>query len=363
MHLDKIRINNFKNYNSIIFDFSPEVNFIFGKNGAGKTNLLDAIYYLSYTKSALNNTDYENIRKGASYFKIEGTYNKNEKFYKCVLNENFKKYIYANDTPYKKIKDHIGKIPCVFITPYDINLIRGYSKQRRRFFDILLSQISKDYLNILIDYNKLLKQRNTYLKNTLSINNIDKDQLNTYNERLFKINEIINETRTKYIDLFTLKFNKIFKILSESNITTSINYTSNFKIGKGIKQYNDDFKNDFYSNKTSFGIHHDDYSFKMNEEYIKKFGSQGQQKLFIISLKITEFFMLKNKSKKTPILLLDDVFDKLDDKRVYLLLKYFNSENFSQIFITDSIIGRMKKIKQINKKLKIIKIRNGIIDE
>ena len=363
MHLDKIKINNFKNYNSIIFDFSPEVNFIFGKNGAGKTNLLDSIYYLSYTKSALNNTDFENIRKGESFFKIEGTYNTNKNFYKCVLNEKFKKIIYENDTPYKKIKDHIGKIPCVFITPYDINLIRGYSKQRRRFYDILLSQLSKNYLNNLIDYNKLLKQRNAYLKNTLSISEIDKDQLNTYNERLFKLNETINKTRINNIKLFESKFNKTFKILSESEITTSINYTSNFESSKGINQYDNDFKIDFYSNKTSFGIHHDDYLFKMNEELIKKFGSQGQQKLFIISLKITEFFMLKETSKKTPILLLDDVFDKLDDKRVSLLLKYFNSNDFSQIFITDSIIDRMNKIKNINKKLKIIKIQNGTIDE
>ena len=143
----------------------------------------------------------------------------------------------------------------------------------------------------------------------------------------------------------------------------SIEYISNFENKKGIQQYENDFKNDFYSNKTSFGIHNDDYTFKIDKELIKKFGSQGQQKLFIISLKITEFFMLKFFSKKNPIILLDDVFDKLDDKRINLLLKYFDSNKFSQIFITDSLHSRIEKIKTINKKIKIINIKNGEINE
>ena len=363
MHLDKIKINNFKNYNSIMINFSPEVNFIFGKNGAGKTNLLDAIYYLSYTKSALNTTDYENIKKGKNFFKIEGSFNKKEKKYTCLLNEKYLKKIFENDTPYKKIKDHIGKIPCVFITPYDINLIRGYSKQRRKFIDMLICQLNKNYFDDLITYNKLLKQRNVYLKNTLSIENIDINQLNTYNERLFILNTSIKTIRKEHINLFTNKFNQIFKTLSQSNIKASIEYISNFENKKGIKQYENDFKSDFYSNKTSFGIHNDDYIFKMDNELIKKFGSQGQQKLFIISLKIAEFFMLKFFSKKNPIILLDDVFNKLDDKRINLLLKYFDSNKFSQIFITDSIESRIEKIKTINKKIKIINIKNGIINE
>ena len=363
MHLDKIKINNFKNYNSIMINFSPEVNFIYGKNGAGKTNLLDAIYYLSYTKSALNTTDYENIKKGKNFFKIEGSFNKNEKKYTCLLNEKYLKKIFENDTPYKKIKDHIGKIPCVFITPYDINLIRGYSKQRRKFIDMLICQLNKNYLDDLITYNKLLKQRNAYLKNTLSIDNVDINQLNTYNERLFILNTSIKTIRKDNINLFTNRFNKIFKTLSQSNIKASIEYISNFENKKGIQQYENDFKNDFYSNKTSFGIHNDDYIFKINNELIKKFGSQGQQKLFIISLKIAEFFMLKFFSKKNPIILLDDVFDKLDDKRINLLLKYFDSNKFSQIFITDSLHSRIEKIKTINKKIKIINIKNGEINE
>ena len=195
-----------------MINFSPEVNFIFGKNGAGKTNLLDAIYYLSYTKSALNTTDHENIKKGKNFFKIEGSFNNKEKKYTCLLNEKYLKKIFENDTPYKKIKDHIGKIPCVFITPYDINLIRGYSKQRRKFIDMLICQLNKNYLDDLITYNKLLKQRNAYLKNTLSIDNIDINQLNTYNERLFVLNTSIKTIREEYINFPPLQKNT--KIIS-----------------------------------------------------------------------------------------------------------------------------------------------------
>ena len=361
MHLDKIKINNFKNYSSIMINFSPEVNFIFGKNGAVKTNLLDTIYYLSYTKSALNTTDYENIKKGKKFLTLKDLLIKRKK-YTCLLNEKYLKKIFENDTPYKKIKDHIGKIPYVFITSYTINLIRGYSKQRRKFIDMLICQLNKNYLNNLITYNKLLKQRNAYLKNTLSIENVDINQLNTYNERLFILNTSIKTIRKEHINLFTNRFNKIFKTLSQSNIKASIEYISNFENKKGIKQYENDFKNDFYSNKTSFGTHNDDYIFKMDNELIKKFGSQGQQKLFIISLKIAKFFMLKFFSKKNPIILLDDVFKKLDDKRINLLLKYFDSNKFSQIFITDSLHSRIEKIKTINKKIKIINIKNGEIN-
>ena len=273
------------------------------------------------------------------------------------MNEKYLKKIFENDTPYKKIKDHIGKIPCVFITSYNINLIRGYSQQRRKFIDMLICQLNKNYLNNLITYNKLLKQRNAYLKNTLSIENVDINQLNTYNERLFILNTSIKTIRKEHINLFTNRFNKIFKTLSQSNIKASIEYISNFENKKGIKQYENDFKNDFYSNKTSFGTHNDDYIFKMDNELIKKFGSQGQQKLFIISLKMLKFF-----SKKNPIILLDNVFKKLDDKRINLLLKYFDSNKFSQIFITDSLHSRIEKIKTINKKIKIINIKNGEIN-
>ncbi len=274
MHIDKIKINNFKNYNSAEISFSSKINFLYGKNGAGKTNLLDAIYYLSYGKSMINSFDLENINHNKSFFMISGSYS-NNKNYKCTFETSSTKKIFENENKYDNIKQHIGKIPLVFINPYDINLIRNYSSNRRRFFDQIFSQTDNNYLESLISYNRLLKQRNAYLKSLNSLDNIDKNE----------------------------------------NTKLNITYYSNFKQEMDSGSFDKYLEKDFFTKKTNIGIHNDDYIFEMDKKLIKRVGSQGQQKTFIIALRIAEFKILNERLQTVPIMLLDDVFHKLDDKK------------------------------------------------
>ena len=362
MHIDKIKLNNFKNYISLNLNFNSNVNFLFGRNGSGKTNLMDAIYYLSFGRSAISGIDNDIINHGKKFFLIEGKYSNNN-IYKCTFKAPKDKNIFENDNRYKKIKEHIGKVPAVFITPNNISLIRNYSSDRRRFFDLLFSQIDSNYLDNLIKYNRLVKQRKSLFKNANSFEEIDKYQLRAYDEKLIEFNKLIFEFRKKEIGLFNDKFLYITKILSDKKDKNSVKYISNFSKKIGIEDFEKNYKKDFFSLKTSIGIHNDDYLFNLNDLLIKKFGSQGQQKLFIIILKISEYYILKEKIKKTPLLLLDDIFHKLDDKKIDVILDYLNSNDFAQIFISDSIRERLNKIKKIKKKVKIIELDKEIINE
>ena len=362
MHIDKIKVNNFKNYISTEVRFSDKINFLFGNNGAGKTNLLDAIYYLSYGKSAINNFDSDNILTEKSFFKIEGDYS-NKLSYKCTFEYPNIKKIFENNDKYSKVKDHLGKIPLVFINPYDINLIRNYSSERRRFFDQLLSQIDKNYLDNLIAYNRLIKQRNAYLKSLSSIENLDRNHLKVYDEKLIKLNYYIHDFRKEELKKFGKTFNKISSELNNSKDNFNILYSSNFNEKMSHEVFERYLEKDFYTKKTNIGIHNDDYIFEMNNKLIKRIGSQGQQKTFIISLKLSEFYLLKEKLLITPIILLDDIFHKLDDIKIKILINYILKDEFSQIFISDSIEDRLKEIKKIIKQVKIINIDKGKINE
>ena len=362
MHIDKIKVNNFKNYISTEVRFSDKINFLFGNNGAGKTNLLDAIYYLSYGKSAINNFDSDNILTEKSFFKIEGDYS-NKLSYKCTFEYPNIKKIFENNDKYSKVKDHLGKIPLVFINPYDINLIRNYSSERRRFFDQLLSQIDKNYLDNLIAYNRLIKQRNAYLKSLSSIENLDRNHLKVYDEKLIKLNYYIYDFRKEELKKFGKTFNKISSELNNSKDNFNILYSSNFNEKMSHEVFERYLEKDFYTKKTNIGIHNDDYIFEMNNKLIKRIGSQGQQKIFIISLKLSEFYLLKEKLLITPIILLDDIFHKLDDIKIKILINYILKDEFSQIFISDSIEDRLKEIKKIIKQVKIINIDKGKINE
>ena len=361
MHIDKIKINNFKNYISATIYFDDKINFLYGKNGAGKTNLLDAIYYLSYGKSIVNNLDTDNINI-LVIFTIEGSYSNNY-LYKCTFEIPNRKKIYENGNKYKNLKEHIGKIPVVFVNPYDINLIRNYSNNRRRFFDQIFSQIDKKYLDSLIVYNRLIKQRNTYLKNLLSINDIDSNHIKSYDDKLITLNKYIGEKRKEEVKSFNSIFNKVSTELNNNSAQFGIKYSSNFLSSMESDVFDKYLEKDFYTKKTNIGIHNDDYVFAMNDKLIKRVGSQGQQKTYIISLRITEYQILNNKLSEEPILLLDDVFHKLDDKKIDILLDYLKKNNFDQILISDSIKSRLNKIKKKIKNLKVFKIKEGKIYE
>ena len=253
MHIDKIKINNFKNYNSAEISFSSKINFLYGKNGAGKTNSLDAIYYLSYGKSMINSFDLENINHSKSFFMISGSYS-NNKNYKCTFESSSTKKIFENENKYNNIKQHIGKIPLVFINPYDINLIRNYSSNRRRFFDQIFSQIDSNYLENLISYNRLLKQRNAYLKSLNSLDNIDKNHIKSYDENLITLNRYIEKIRNEEIKNFNKIFSEIASKLSNENIKLNITYYSNFKQEMDSRSFDKYLEKDFFTKKTNIGI-------------------------------------------------------------------------------------------------------------
>ncbi len=358
MHIDKIKINNFKNYISTEVNFSERINFLYGKNGAGKTNLLDAIHYISYGKSAINKFDTDNINYNKAFFTLEGYYSNKNK-YKCTYEKPNSKKIYENNKKYDKIKKHIGKLPVVFLNPYDINLIRNYSANRRKFFDQIFSQIQHEYLEKLIDYNRLLRQRNTYLKNVKSIVEIDSMQIKSYDDKMIELNKFIQSFRNKEIENFNIIFNKITKQINDENVDYSIKYVSNFTQNMNSSIFDKYLEKDFYTKKTSIGTHNDDYTFKMNDNMIKRSGSQGQQKTFIISLKLSEFKMLKNRLRTDPILLLDDLFHKLDDNKIKILIKYLSDKNFSQIIFSDSIEERLMLIKKELTETKVIKLEKN----
>jgi len=362
MHIDKIKINNFKNYNSTEISFSSKINFLYGKNGAGKTNLLDAIYYLSYGKSIINSFDIDNINHNKSFFTINGSYSNNN-YYRCVFEKPNSKKFFENDNRYDNLKKHIGKIPLVFVNPFDINLIRNYSNSRRRFFDQIFSQIDEKYLENLISYNRLIKQRNTYLKSLISINDIDKNHIESYDEKLIILNRFIEKERSKGIKIFNTIFKKTSSKISNEKEEFNIKYSSNFSKNINNENFYKYLEKDFFTKKTNIGIHNDDYIFEMDEKLIKRIGSQGQQKTFIIALRISEFKLLKDKLSITPILLLDDVFHKLDDKKIDLLLDYLKENNFKQILISDSIKERLKKIEKKIENLKVFKIDKGNVYE
>ena len=273
MHIDKIKINNFKNYNSTEISFSSKINFLYGKNGAGKTNLLDAIYYLSYGKSIINSFDLDSIKHNKSFFTIDGSYS-NNKYYRCYFEKPNSKRFFENDNKYKNLKNHIGKIPLVFVNPYDINLIRNYSNSRRRFFDQIFSQIEENYLENLISYNRLIKQRNTYLKSLKSISNIDKNHITSYDEKLIILNRLIEEKRNKGIKNFNKIFKKTSKLLSTEKEIFNIKYSSNFSESTSKETFDRYLEKDYFTKKTNIGIHNDDYIFEMDEKLIKRIGSQ-----------------------------------------------------------------------------------------
>lgn len=362
MHIDKIKINNFKNYISCEVNFSQRINFLFGKNGAGKTNLLDAIHYLSFGKSAINKFDNDNINHKNNFFLLEG-YFSNKMVYRCTYEKPNSKKIYENNKKYNQIKKHIGKIPVVFLNPYDINLIRNYSTERRKFFDQILSQTCYKYLENLLSYNRLLKQRNTYLKSISNIEMIDRDIIKSYDDKMINLNKSIQDYRLKEIENFSKIFNKTSLKINDEDLKYRIEYYSNFSSDMDTSIYDQNFEKDFFTKKTSIGIHNDDYIFKMDKNLIKRSGSQGQQKTFIISLKLSEFEILKNNLNIKPILLLDDVFHKLDNNKIDTLIEYLLDKKFSQIVLSDSIDERLSLIKNKLIESNVIRINKGEVDE
>ena len=352
MYLRKLSIVNFKNIESQTFDFQPKINCFVGNNGVGKTNVLDAIYYLSFSKSYFNTVAIQNINHNASFFMIEGDYlidNRSEKIV-CSLKKGQKKVLKRNDKTYEKFSEHVGQFPLVIISPADRDLVTEGSDTRRKFMDGVISQQNKQYLNDLISYNKVLTQRNALLKYFAANRTFDVVNLSVYDDQLSEYGARIYEVRKQFLAAFIPIFNQKYQIISGESERVNLLYKSqlhDFNIKELLKK---SLEKDKILQFTTAGIHKDDLSFDIGEYPIKKFGSQGQQKSYLIALKLAQFEFVKQKSRITPIVLLDDIFDKLDENRVSQIVELVNNDEFGQIFITDTHPERTENIVKTSKK-------------
>ncbi len=359
MYLQKISLVNFKNIESQSFDFQQKINCFVGNNGVGKTNVLDAIYYLSFAKSYFNAVAGQNIRHGEGFFMVEGDYLLNERSEKivCSLKRGQKKVLKRNGKSYEKFSEHIGQLPLVIISPADRDLVTEGSDTRRKFIDGVISQQNKRYLQDLISYNKVLSQRNALLKYFAANRTFDALNLSVYDDQLSEYGTRIFEVRKAFLEKFIPIFNEKYQIISDDKERVNLLYKSQLNDYSIKELLQKSLEKDKIIQYTTVGIHKDDLSFEIGEYPIKKFGSQGQQKSYLIALKFAQFEFIKQQSSVVPILLLDDIFDKLDESRVSQIIDLVNNDEFGQIFITDTHHDRTENIlKQSNKPYQIFKL-------
>ena len=338
MYLKELQLQNFKNHTQIHFSFNEKVICFIGDNGAGKTNILDAIHYLSQTKSYFNHIDLHNIKFNENYFMLKGLFVKGENNIEiqCNIVEGKGKLMKNNNKKYQRFSEHIGKFPVVIISPTDTNLILEGSDVRRKYIDSSIAQYKQSYLQILIQYNRVLKQRNSLLKQYYDNHQIDSVVLEMYNQQIIDLGVSIHEERTAFIKELTPIFDQYYHSISSGKESVSLVYDSQLLNNSFPDLLEKSYKKDLFSGYTQCGIHKDDVLFNINEYPIKKMGSQGQQKSFLIALKLAQFDFLSAKIGFKPVLLLDDIFDKLDHNRVLELVRLVDNNVFGQVFITDT---------------------------
>ena len=359
MYLKKISLFNFKNFDEASFEFEYKINCFVGKNGVGKTNVLDAIYHLSFGKSYFNTLAVQNIKHNQDFFVIDGTFEKQERTENilCSLKKGQKKILKRNGKIYEKFSDHLGFIPLVIISPTDADLIREGSETRRKFIDSVISQLDKEYLQQLIQYQKIISQRNALLK-YFAVNRVfETETLSIYNEQLNGLGQQIFQKRKSFLSDFIPIFNTFYQNISNSVETVQLEYESQLENQDLLSLLQENITKDRVLQYTSVGIHKDDLSFNIENYPIKKFGSQGQQKSFLIALKLAQFEFVKKQSGEKPILLFDDIFDKLDETRVEKIVEMVNNNNFGQLFITDTHGERTENIiKSLHQSYKIFNL-------
>ena len=362
MILNKIHILNYKNIESAEVPFSSKINCFLGNNGMGKTNLLDAIYYLSFCKSASLLPDTQNIKHDEEFFMLQGTYEhlgQDEEIY-CAMKRRQKKHFKRNKKEYEKFSDHIGLIPLVMISPDDFELISGGSEERRKFLDMVISQHNKVYLEYLIRYNKALQQRNILLKADVLP---DETLFEIWEDQMSQAASFIYNERRNFLASFIPVFQKYYNLICRGNETVSLEYQSHLNDGSLDALLKESRTRDRILGYSTRGIHRDDLSMMLGDYPIKKIGSQGQNKTFLIALKFAQFAYLKQQQIGTPILLLDDIFDKLDSQRMEEIIKLVSGDEFGQIFITDTNREYLDEIiRKIGSDYRLFTVTNGKIE-
>lgn len=359
MYLKQLSLINFKNYEDFEAQFSEKINCFVGNNGMGKTNLLDAIYYLSFCKSYFNTIDSQNIKHGEAFFVLQGLF---EKFNEdievyCGLKRNQKKIFKKNKKEYERLSEHIGAFPIVMISPSDSELIYESSEVRRRFLDGIISQYDKIYLDKLINFNHVLKQRNALLKHFYETRTFDTEALEIWDEQLIIFGKSVLEIRLQFLHQFIPLFNYYYQFISESKEIVALDYQNSLGENDFKTVLASALPRDRAVGYTTVGPHKDDLEFTIANFSLKKFASQGQQKSYLLALKLAQFEFIKEQKKTKPLLLLDDIYDKLDEQRFTKLLDLVSSNSFGQVFITDTHPERIQILlnnKQIEAKLFLV---------
>lgn len=364
MHLESLHLLSFKNYQEANVRFSPKINVLVGKNGSGKTNLLDSIFYLGLTKSAFSPTDLQCIRQGDSFFMVKGLFKREDRSHdiSIMVQQGAKKILREDSSDYQKISDHVGKYPMVLIAPDDVDLIKEGSENRRRFMDGIISQLDRVYLDNLMQYNHALRLRNGMLKMYCDRSmSIDWSTLESYDRILADTGGLIFQKRTEFVEQLLPSFRHYYQYLVQDSEFADLRYCSELSQTSMPDGLLNARQRDAILQRTSFGIHRDDYEFCLGGELVKKFGSQGQQKSFVIALRLAQYRILEKDKGFQPILLLDDIFDKLDDFRINQLLELIKTE-FGQIFISDARPERTRALlAQINIPSTIFSIQQGTV--
>lgn len=364
MFLTTLKLTNYKNYSSVKAAFDKSVTVFSGQNGTGKTNVLDAIYQLSFCKSNFQHKDSLLVKKGEELFRVEGLYQDKGNPHKAVIKYNIKtkKQIEYDGKKVSRISDHVGLIPLVFIGPRDIQLFFDGSAERRRFIDSGLCQFDRTYLTNLVTYNRLITQRNTYLKSTTP-HTADFLLIQSYDDQLIQPGMDIHQRRCEFVERFSVVFNQVYRSISADKEMVSCSYASQLTDNSFSTLLKDSREKDLFLQRTSQGIHKDDLIFKLNDQTLKQFGSEGQLKTFLLSLKLSLWQLIKDETSNEPILLLDDVFAKLDAERVKNLLSYIQTTCDTQIFISDTDRHRVSNIlSSLSQAHKVFHIENNKIE-
>jgi DNA replication and repair protein RecF len=366
MHLKSIHLINFKNYEEAEITLTSNINCFVGSNGSGKTNILDAVHYLSLCKSYMNVLDRQNIRFDQQFFAIQGTWEKDEQeiAIHCAVKRDAKKVFKRNKKEYERLADHIGQFPAVMISPYDRDLISEGSELRRKWMDGIISQFDRQYLESIQKYGKILDQRNALLKNMQEQRLFDRDAIEVWNEQMSAVGTEIHKKRQEFLKDFIPIFQERYNFIGLVTEEVQLEYRSQLNESTFDALLLAYERKDAFTHYSNAGTHKDDLIFTIKGHPIKKFGSQGQQKSFIIALRLAQYDWLKKQLNVQPVLLFADIFDKLDQERVKKLLQLVSNNYFGQVLVTDTDESRLRAIFQTGDfDSKLFLVENGVIEE